>query len=114
MFTRLSLRSKLTVMLMIMSSAMLLLASAAFVRWDFYRFRADMHADMVTQAHLVLDNTAAAVTFRDPNAAGETLDMLEIHPHTQLACLYLPDGQLFASRVFRDPRDQCPAAPPVG
>jgi signal transduction histidine kinase/ActR/RegA family two-component response regulator len=114
MLTRLSLRSKLTVMLMIMSSAMLLLASAAFVTWDFYRFRADMRADMITQAHLVLDNTAAAVTFRDPDAAGETLEMLAIHPHSQLACLYLPDGTLFASRAFREPADRCPAAPATG
>ena len=113
MLNRLSIRQKLTAMLMIVSSAMLVLASIAFVTWDFYRFRADMQTDMVTQAHLVLDNAAAAVTFGDPNAAGETLEMLAIHPHTQLACLYLPGGQLFAFRVFRDPSDQCPAAAPA-
>ena len=79
---------------------MLGLAAVAFVTWDFYRFRADMQADLETQAQLVLDNTAAAVTFNDPDAAGETLEMLEIHPHTQVACLYLPDGQLFAFREF--------------
>ena len=53
---RLSLRQKLTAMLMIMSSSMLLLASIAFVTWDFYRFRADMRADLITQAHLVLSD----------------------------------------------------------
>ena len=114
MLNRLSIRQKLTAMLMIMSSATLLLASAAFVTWDFFRFRADMYTDIVTQAHLVLDNTAAAVTFKDPEAAGETLEMLAIHPHTQLACLYLPDGTLFASRVFRALSDQCPPKPAPG
>jgi hypothetical protein len=82
-------------MLMITSGVVLLLASAAFVVWDFYRFRADMQADLVTEAQLVLDNTEAAITFNDPDAAAETLEMLEIHPHTQLACLYLPSGKVF-------------------
>jgi signal transduction histidine kinase/ActR/RegA family two-component response regulator len=110
MFNRLSIRQKLTAMLMLTSGGVLALASVAFVSWDFYRFRADMRADLVTQAQLVLGNTAAAITFNDPDAAAETLDMLEIHPHMQVACLYLPDGRLFTSRVFRDLSDRCPAS----
>jgi signal transduction histidine kinase/ActR/RegA family two-component response regulator len=105
-----SIRQKLTAMLMIASTVVLLLASTAFVVWDYFRFRADMRSDLITQAQLVLENTAAAVNFYDPDAAGETLEMLEIHPHTQVACLYLPDGTLFTFRVFRDPSDRCPAA----
>ena len=110
MFNRLSIRQRLTVMLMLLSGAVLGMAAIAFVSWDFYRFRADMQADLPTQAQVVLENTAAAVTFHDPDAAGETLEMLEIHPHTQVACLYLSNGKLFASRVFRDPTDACPAS----
>ena len=81
MFQRLSIRQKLTAMLMLTSGTVLGLAAMAFVTWDFYRFRADMQTDLETQAALVLDNTAAAVTFNDPDAAGDTLEMLEIHPH---------------------------------
>ena len=83
--------------------------------WDFYRFRADMQTDLATQAQLVLDNTAAAVTFNDPDAAGETLEMLEIHPHTQIACLYLA-GRHSCSRfaAFRRPRTPARPAPPPG
>ncbi len=114
MFNRLSIRQKLTAMLMLTSGAVLGLAAIAFVTWDFYRFRADMQADLETQAALVLDNTEAAVNFDDPDAAGETLERLEIHPHTQIACLYLPNGQLFAFRVFRDPADTCPAGATPG
>ena len=114
MFNRLSIRQRLTLMLMLLSGAVLGLAAVAFVMWDFYRFRADMQADHLTQARVVLENTAAAVTFRDPDAAGETLEMLEIHPHTQVACLYLSSGQLFASRVFRDAVDTCPAGATPG
>jgi len=113
-FSRLSIRQKLTAMLMITSGVVLLLASAAFVIWDFYRFRADMQADLVTEAQLVLDNTEAAITFNDPDAAAETLEMLEIHPHSQLACLYLPSGNVFAWRSFRGPTDTCPATATPG
>jgi signal transduction histidine kinase/ActR/RegA family two-component response regulator len=108
MFKGLSIRQKLTAMLMISSAVVLLLASAAFVIWDFYQYRADMQADLVTEAQVVLENTAAAVTFLDPDAAGETLEMLEIHPHAQLACLYLPNGTLFAQRSFRTVVETCP------
>ncbi|MBY0494887.1 MAG: response regulator [Cyanobacteria bacterium] len=108
MLKRLSIRQKLTAMLMTASAVVLLLASMAFVVWDFYRYRADMQSDLATEAQLVLENTAAAVTFLDPDAAGETLEMLELHPHTQIACLYLPGGRLFAWRSFRNPIDVCP------
>jgi signal transduction histidine kinase/ActR/RegA family two-component response regulator len=114
MFARLSIRQKLTAMLMLISGTVLALASIAFVTWDLYRFRADTRADLATQARLVLDNAAAAITFNDREAARELLDLLELHPHTQLACLYLPTGELFAARVFRDPADQCPAVPTSG
>jgi signal transduction histidine kinase/ActR/RegA family two-component response regulator len=114
MFRGLTIRQKLTAMLMLISGSVLILAAVAFVTWDFYRFRADMEADLRTQAQLVLENTAAALTFNDTDAAIETLEMLEIHPHTQMACLYLADGDLFASRVFRDQSDTCPAHPVPG
>jgi signal transduction histidine kinase/ActR/RegA family two-component response regulator len=114
MFNRLSIRQKLTAMLMLTSGTVLALAAIAFVTWDFYRFRADMQTDLETQALLVLDNTAAAVTFHDPEAAGETLEMLEIHPHTQIACLYVSTGELFAFRAFRETADTCPASATPG
>jgi len=115
MFSQLSIRQRLTAMLMLLSGAVLGLAAIAFVTWDFYRYRADMQSDLTTQAQLVLENTAAAVTFHDPDAAGETLEMLQIHPHMQVACLY-SGGELFASRTFpnRDTADRCPASVTTG
>ena len=115
MLNRFSIRQKLTAMLMLASTSLLVMAAVAFAAWDFYRFRADMQDDLAIQAQVVLENTAAAITFRDPDAAGETLEMLAIHPHTQLACLYLSSGELFAFRRFRDQSDLCPtsAAPGV-
>jgi signal transduction histidine kinase/ActR/RegA family two-component response regulator len=115
MLNRLSIRQKLTAMLMLSSTVVLLMASAAFVAWDFFRFRADMQVDLATQAGLVLDNTAAAVTFEDPEAALETLEMLSINPHVQIACLYLPNGRLFSTANFHNAKaDTCPEIPRPG
>ena len=114
MLNQFSIRQKLTAMLMLTSCGVLLLAAVAFVAWDYYRFRADMELDLITQARIVLENTGAAITFNDPEAAGETLEMLEIHPHAQLACLYLPSGELFVERALRDPSNKCPPAATPG
>ena len=117
MFNRLSIRQKLTVMLMLISGTVLALASAAYVTWDYYRFRADMRADLQTQAALVLDNTAPAISFMDPQAANETLQMLSTNSHVRLACLYLPTGPLFTQVHFDAAADAhtCPqSAPPPG
>lgn len=114
MFNRLSIRQKLTTLLMMTSAAVLGLACTAFVTWDYYRYMADMEVDLRTQAQIVLDNSTAAVTFDDLEAAVESLGMLEVHPHTQVVCLYLPSGRLYAQRIFRDLGDTCPPAATPG
>ncbi len=114
MFNRLSIRQKLTALLMMTSAAVLGLACTAFVTWDYYRFMADLEVDLRTQAQIVLDNSTAAVTFDDLEAAVESLGMLEVHPHTQIACLYLPSGRLYAHRIFRELGDTCPPAAAPG
>jgi signal transduction histidine kinase/CheY-like chemotaxis protein len=114
-FTGLSIRQKLSAMLMMISGIVLALASAAYVTWDYYRFRADMRSDLLTQAALVLDNTAPAISFQDPQAANETLQMLSTNPHIRLACLYRPGGPLFTEVHFDDAPDAytCPPSAPA-
>ena len=114
MFNRLSIRQKLSAMLMLISGVVLALASAAYVTWDYYQFRADMRADLQTQAALVLDNTAPAISFMDPQAANETLQMLSTNQHVRMACLYLPTGPLFTEVHFDPAADShsCPQSAP--
>ena len=112
MLSRLSIRAKLATLLMIASSVVLVLASIAYVTWDYFRFRNDMRTDLATQAALVLENTAAALDFNDRGAAQETLSMLSINTHVRLACLYTAGGALFTEMRFDDPSTEgpCPAA----
>ena len=111
-----SIRAKLGTLLMIASSVVLVSASIAYVVWDYYRFRADMLRALEAQAELVLDNTAAAVTFDDRPAAREGLEMLSINPNLRLACLYHPDRSLFIEVRFDNPSAEgpCPSVPAPG
>jgi signal transduction histidine kinase/CheY-like chemotaxis protein len=108
---RSSIRTKLAMLLMIASSVVLVAASVAYVAWDYYHFRSDMQQALRTQAELVLDNTAAALTFDDVAAAREGLGMLSINPNVRLACLYRPDRSLFTEVRFDNPSAErpCPA-----
>ena len=108
MLSRLSIRGKLAALLMISSSMVLVLASIAYVTWDYFRFRNDMRTDLATQAALVLENTAVALDFNDPGAAQETLSMLSINPHVRLACVYTARGALFTEMRFDDPSTEGP------
>ena len=110
--SRLSIRQKLAALLMLTSSIVLIVASLAYLTWDYFRFRADMRTDLSLQARLVLDNTAAALDFNDPGAAREALEMLSINPHVRLACLYSSTGVLFTEVRFDDPSTEgpCPSS----
>jgi signal transduction histidine kinase/CheY-like chemotaxis protein len=111
MLSRLSIRQKLAALLMVTSSVVLILASIAYVTWDYFRFRGDMRADLATQAELVLDNTAAPLAFKDVEAAQETLQMLSVNSHVRLACLYFRSGVLFTEQRFDQASTEgdCPA-----
>ena len=112
MLAGLSIRAKLATLLMIACSVVLVLASIAYVTWDYFRFRNDMRVDLATQAALVLENTAAALDFDDHGAARETLSMLSINPHVRMACLYTARGELFTDMRFDEPSSEgsCPAS----
>ncbi len=113
MLSRLTIRQKLAALLMVTSSIVLVVASLAYLTWDYFRFRADMRTDLATQAELVLDNTAAAVTFNDPEGAREALEMLSINSHVRQACLYSGTGALFTEVRFDVPSTEAPCPPSV-
>ena len=54
-------------------------------------------------------NVAAAVVFEDPQEANTILAAAAVRPTIRHACLYLPDGRLFAQ--FARIGETCPARP---
>jgi signal transduction histidine kinase/CheY-like chemotaxis protein/HPt (histidine-containing phosphotransfer) domain-containing protein len=89
-------RQKLTVVTMLTSVAVLLLAGTAFVAFDWARSRTAMVQDFSALAKMVEDNTEAALLFNDAKTAGEVLSSLRARPHVVGAWLIARGGRTFA------------------
>jgi len=92
----LSLKRKLTVIIMLTSSVALLLACAAFVIYEMVEFRKDMVQDLIVKAEVVGSQSTAALTFKDQKAAAEILNKLAAERHVVAACIYSLDRKVFA------------------
>jgi PAS domain S-box-containing protein len=108
----LSIRHKLTVIIMLTSSVALLLACVAFVLYDLVTFRRAMTRDLSTLAEIIGQNSTAALAFNDPNSAREILSALRAKPHITSACTYTWDGEVFARYKREDVKgSSLPPAP---
>jgi signal transduction histidine kinase/ActR/RegA family two-component response regulator len=108
---RLPIREKLVAMIMITTTAVLVIASAGYLAWDYYRLRLDLASEVEATARLVLENSSAALNFEDEDAARETLATLATVPRLRLACLYTVRGKLFASWPSGAQAVNCPPPP---
>ena len=103
---KLSLRRKITYVIMINTFAGLCVASIAFAGYGVYRFKRQQVQDLNALANVMGTNSAAALAFRDPNAAQDVLQALAAKPHILLACIYDPDGKPFAVYRRQGPRQE--------
>ena len=106
-FTRLPIHRKLVVTALLVTTVALVIASAGLVLVDLWRFRSTALSETEATARVLAENTVAAVTFVDAEAARETLGSVRVRPTIRRACLYLPDGRLFAG-FSREPAFACP------
>ena len=95
-FRKLSLRRKLTLIMMLTSSVALLLACAAFVSYDVVNFRRELVQRVSILAETFGDNCAAALEFRDAETARDMLAKLHSNKNIIAGCVYSLDGQVFA------------------
>ncbi|TAK03146.1 MAG: PAS domain S-box protein [Candidatus Manganitrophaceae bacterium] len=100
-FREISIREKLIRMNLLVAAAVLLLASLAFVVYEWVTFRDTMVRGLSTQAEIIGINTAAALLFNDPGSATETVATLRIRPTIRSAAVYTAEGRLFA-KYLRD------------
>jgi signal transduction histidine kinase len=108
-FRNLSIPRKIVAIIMVISGAALLLASASLIAYDFTAARRDLRASATVLAHIVAENTTAALSFNDPSAAVETLNSLRAEPSIVAACVYTSAGLFAEYVVMGAPR--CPARP---
>ena len=92
-------RRKLTLLIVIISSVSLLIASLAFITSDRINTQQTVSGNLATMADIIAANSSAPLLFSDPVAAQETLGFLESQRHIQAAAIYDIDDQVFSSYV---------------
>jgi signal transduction histidine kinase len=99
-------RRKVVIIMMIVTGGALLLASLALVLTDRWRFRREMAAELATLADIIARNSTASVSFRDPDAANETLAALKVRKPIVAAAIYPNDDSLLG--IYRRDGGQAP------
>ncbi|OLE66904.1 MAG: hypothetical protein AUG09_05205 [Acidobacteria bacterium 13_1_20CM_2_68_7] len=111
-FRDLSIRQKLMALMMLTSSAALLLACVSFMTYESVTMRQQMARELSALAGIIGDNSTAALSFNDRKAAEETLATLAAKDQIVAAALYAADGALFARYLRAGARPETvPAAP---
>ena len=85
------------VVIMLTTTAGLLLSGTGIVIADSLLFHEYLERDLSTLARIISDNSTAALEFDEPHAAGETLSALRERPHIVTACVYRKNGTVLAT-----------------
>jgi C4-dicarboxylate-specific signal transduction histidine kinase len=89
-------RRKLTLVVLVSSTAALLVATAALFAFQVYTFRLNFMRDLVSLAEIISANSTAAITFGDGDAAREILTGLRVKQQIEDAFIVLPNGKVLA------------------
>ncbi|MDB4793601.1 ATP-binding protein [Methylacidiphilales bacterium] len=107
----LPIRRKLTLVIFLTCSVVLVLACVALGTYQIIDFRRAMVRDTTVLANVLAKNTQAALTFQDENAAEQTLRALQAEPAVTAACLYDAQGNRFADYTRDGAQVDLPARP---
>ncbi|MBD3236166.1 MAG: response regulator [Candidatus Eisenbacteria bacterium] len=111
-FRSLSIKRKLTLIIMLTSGVALLLAATAFISYELITYRARMVHNISALGDIIEANSTAALTFGDPDSAEETLHGLTATEQIVAAALYGRDGRLFARFTRHTHPQEFPAQAP--
>ncbi|MDY6864048.1 MAG: response regulator [Thermodesulfobacteriota bacterium] len=95
-FHSISIKHKLTIIIMITNIIVLLLVSATFITYELIMFRKAIVVNLSTLASVIGTNSSAPLLFFDKQTAKETLEALKAEPHVVFASIYTREGNLFA------------------
>src|SRR6185312_15028190 len=95
-FRDIPVKQKLMMATMVTTAVALLLAGIGIVLADSLLFRGYLQRDLSGLAHIIADNSTAALAFNDQRSAAETLAALRVRTHLVAACIYRRDGTMLA------------------
>src|SRR5687767_11378974 len=104
-----TIKRKLMLIIMLTCIVALVLACAAILFFEHRGTRQILIHNTQVMANVIGANSSAALSFKDQNAAKETLSALRAEPYVLSACLYTHDGKVFAT-YYREGTK--PTAPP--
>lgn len=93
---RLSLRRKLTLVMMINTVVALCAAGIGFAEYGVQRFKQVGIQDLNALANILGTNCTAPLAFKDPKSARDILQALAVKPHILAAVIYDHDDKPFA------------------
>ncbi len=108
-FGDLSIRHKLTAIIVFTSMVVLVLASVLFVTSEMLTLRRIIVQELAVIARIVARNSAAAIVFEDAFAAEENLASLRAKPSIETASIFLGDGTMLAAFSREDALDDAVA-----
>ncbi len=111
MFEKLSLKQKITALILATSCLVLLLSSSIFVGSQVITYKRLTVSELNAIAGIIANNVSAAVVFDDAASAEEMLRVLDAKPGFVSARILLPDGSLFATHEARAGSAAKPAVP---
>jgi len=100
-----TLRTRLRALILATSAVALILASGAFLAYDYYSFRGTMESRLRFLSDLLAPQAVASLEGRDKRAAAETLSRLSTAHHVVSAALYAADGSILARYLRPDAAD---------
>jgi signal transduction histidine kinase len=93
---RRSIRSKYTLVMLLTTFAALAVAGAALVFYDLRTYERRSSDDLLTQAEILGQASAAALSFDDPKTANENLALLKARPRILAGAIYNARGKRVA------------------
>src|SRR5438034_4826977 len=104
-----SIRYKLVAISTLISVAALVVASGALIAWDQVRSRTELSNNLQTLTKIVAENSTAAVSYFDTDAAVGTLQAIRAQSGIEAACIFDRNG-LFAKYAANE-GGACPSSP---
>lgn len=92
-----TIKRKLMIIIMLTCSVALILACAAILIFEVADYRKVLRRNTEVMADVIGANSAAALSFKDKSAAGDTLAALKAEPYVISACVYDKSGEVFAT-----------------